>query len=79
MKEALYYTKLKNKVVQCHICPRNCVINQKEHGFCRARENHDGKLFSAVYAAPCSVAIDPIEKKPLFHFLPQSKAYSIGE
>jgi pyruvate formate lyase activating enzyme len=78
MKEALYYKKLKNKKVQCHICPRNCIIKPKEHGFCRARENHDGKLLSKVYAAPCSVAIDPVEKKPLFHFLPGSSAYSIG-
>jgi len=78
MKEAMHYMKLKNKVVQCHICPRNCVIKPKEHGFCRARENRGGKLFSMVYAAPCSVAIDPIEKKPLFHFLPESSAYSIG-
>lgn len=78
MKEALHYKKLKNKLVQCNICPRNCIIKPKEYGFCRTRENKDGKLISRVYSAPCSVAIDPIEKKPLFHFLPGSSSYSIG-
>jgi pyruvate formate lyase activating enzyme len=65
-------------MVQCLICPRKCVIKDGERGFCRARENKGGKLFSLVYAAPCSVNIDPIEKKPLFHFLPGTIAYSIG-
>ena len=77
MKEALYYKKLKDKV-QCQLCPRNCVIKDKERGDCKVRENQDGKLISLVYGKPCSVAVDPIEKKPLYHFFPGSKVYSIG-
>ncbi len=78
MKEAMHYKKLKNKSVQCFICPRKCIIKQNKYGFCRARKNENGTLYSMVYAAPCSVNIDPIEKKPLFHFLPGTTAYSIG-
>lgn len=78
MKEALFYKKLKDKNVQCMLCPRKCVIAQGKRGFCRVRENKDGKLFSVVYARPCTEAVDPIEKKPLFHFLPGSMAYSIA-
>jgi pyruvate formate lyase activating enzyme len=78
MKEALYYKALKNKIVQCFICPRKCIIKEGERGFCKSRENRNGKLYSLVYAIPCSVNVDPIEKKPLFHFLPGTTAYSVG-
>ncbi|MBD3354674.1 AmmeMemoRadiSam system radical SAM enzyme [Candidatus Woesearchaeota archaeon] len=78
MKEALYYEVLERKKTRCRICPRNCIIENGKRGFCRARENQDGKLYSLVYAAPCSVNIDPIEKKPLYHFLPRTKTFSIG-
>jgi pyruvate formate lyase activating enzyme len=78
MKKAMHYSKLKEKTVQCHICPRKCIIKPNKHGFCRARKNEKGILYSLVYAAPCSVNIDPIEKKPLFHFLPSTASYSIG-
>lgn len=78
MKEAMYYKKLKGGMVNCQLCPRKCIIKDGEHGFCRARKNEKGKLYSLVYGAPCSVSIDPIEKKPLFHFLPETTAYSIG-
>jgi len=78
MKEALYYRKLKDKIVQCNLCPRNCIIKDKQRGNCRVRENQNGKLISLVYGKPCSVSVDPIEKKPLFHFLPGSKTYSVG-
>ena len=78
MKEALYYKKLKNSIVQCSLCPQNCVIKQDNFGNCGARKNIDGKLYSLVYAKPASVAIDPIEKKPLYHFLPGSYSLSIG-
>jgi len=78
MKEASYYKKLKNKDVQCELCPRNCVIKQGNYGFCNARKNIDGKLYSMVYARPCAVHIDPIEKKPLYHFMPSEKALSVG-
>ncbi len=78
LKEALYYRKLKNNLVKCNLCPRFCVIKHGERGNCGARGNIDGKLFSLVYNKPCSVALDPIEKKPFYHFLPGSKSLSIA-
>jgi len=78
LKEALYYQKLDNKDVQCLLCPRRCVIKNGQRGFCQVRENQEGVLFSLVYGRPCSLHIDPIEKKPLFHFLPGSRAFSIA-
>jgi len=78
MKEALYYKKLKDDVVNCNLCPTHCVIKEGEFGNCGARKNIKGKLYSMVYARPVSTAIDPIEKKPLYHFLPGSTSLSIG-
>ncbi|MDD4894767.1 MAG: AmmeMemoRadiSam system radical SAM enzyme [Candidatus Omnitrophica bacterium] len=78
MKEALFYQKLKNKVVQCKLCPRECIISSGKRGFCGVRQNHDGVLFTLVYAKPVSMHVDPIEKKPLFHFLPGSSAFSVA-
>ncbi|MCX8194264.1 MAG: AmmeMemoRadiSam system radical SAM enzyme [Candidatus Pacearchaeota archaeon] len=78
LKEASYYKKLKNKIVQCQLCPRFCVIKPKERGNCGVRENMNGKLYSLVYGRPCSITIDPIEKKPLYHFLPGENTLSIA-
>ena len=78
LKEALYYRKLKNDLVRCNLCPRFCVIKNGSRGNCGVRENLGGKLYSLVYAKPVSIAIDPIEKKPFYHFLPGSKALSIA-
>ncbi len=78
MKEASYYKKKAKRRVQCFVCPRNCIIESGEYGFCRARKNIDGKLFSLVYGAPCSAGADPIEKKPLFHFFPGTRSFSVG-
>jgi len=81
MKQAMFWGKRKgkkDKTVQCHLCPRHCVIKDKARGNCRVRENRNGKLYSLVYGEACAVAVDPIEKKPLFHFLPGTTAYSIG-
>lgn len=77
-KEAMFYEKKKGTTVQCHLCPRNCVIKDGERGNCRVRENKKGKLYALVYAELCAVAIDPIEKKPFFHFLPGTTAFSVG-
>lgn len=77
-KEAYYYKQLGNNKVQCLNCPRQCVLSPGQRGICRVRENIKGKLFSLVYAIPCAVHIDPIEKKPLFHFLPQASVFSIA-
>lgn len=78
LKEALFYQKLSDKVVQCQLCPRRCAIPNNLRGFCGVRENHDGTLYTLVYAKPVAVHIDPIEKKPLFHFLPSSSAFSVA-
>ncbi len=78
MKEADFYRKLAGKKVRCLLCPRECEIEEGKTGFCRVRKNVEGKLYSMVYGRPCSVAIDPIEKKPLFHFAPGSRCVSIA-
>jgi len=78
LKEALFYQKLAGNTVQCLLCPRRCVIPDKKRGFCGVRENQGGRLYTLVYARPCAVHIDPIEKKPLFHVLPGTPAFSIA-
>ncbi len=78
MKESLFYKKLKNNLVNCNLCPRNCIIPNQNFGKCLARKNIDGKLYSLVYGKAVSIALDPIEKKPLFHFLPGQKTISFG-
>jgi pyruvate formate lyase activating enzyme len=69
-REAMFYTKLKNKRVICELCPRHCVITSGKRGFCRNRENQNGTLVSVVYNKPCSYGREPIEKAPFYHFLP---------
>ena len=78
MKEAAYYSKLPGNRVQCGLCPHHCKIREGQHGFCITRENIGGKLIAANYCRPVSTAIDPIEKKPLFHFYPGSSIFSTG-
>jgi len=64
--------------VQCNLCPHRCVIADGERGHCRVRENRGGRLYSVVYGNPCAVHVDPIEKKPLYHFLPTAAAFSLA-
>ncbi|MGC9310946.1 MAG: radical SAM protein, partial [Candidatus Aenigmatarchaeota archaeon] len=78
MKEALFYTKLVGGKVRCQLCPRRCFINPDQTGLCGVRKNTGGKLHSLVYGRPCSMSVDPIEKKPIFHFIPGIKAFSIA-
>jgi pyruvate formate lyase activating enzyme len=80
IKEALYYQKLNDKkmTVSCQLCPRGCTIPEGETGFCRARKNIKGTLFSLGYAQPCAIHIDPIEKKPFYNFYPKSMSFSIA-
>jgi len=66
------------KRVQCELCPNGCVLELGQHSRCRARANKDGTLYSLVYGKPCAVHVDPIEKKPFFHFLPGTTAFSIA-
>lgn len=70
--------KLKDNVVQCLACNRYCKILDGNSGFCGVRSNNHGKLELLVYGKPCAVWVDPIEKKPMFHFLPGSRSFSIG-
>ena len=72
------FWKKEGSAVRCELCPRRCLIPEGGRGFCRARENVGGVLYSLVYGRPSAVAVDPIEKKPLFHFLPGTFAFSIG-
>jgi pyruvate formate lyase activating enzyme len=64
--------------VRCQLCPRQCIISEGSRGECRVRENRGGKLHTMVYGHVCAVNVDPIEKKPLYHFLPSSSAFSIA-
>jgi pyruvate formate lyase activating enzyme len=77
-KEGFLYKKLgKNKVV-CGICPNRCVLSPGDRSVCRSKVNLDGRLYSLAYGNPCSVNTDPVEKKPLYHFKPQTKAFSLA-
>jgi pyruvate formate lyase activating enzyme len=76
--EAKFYEKLEGTVVQCRLCSHRCRIVERARGFCGVRENKGGTLYSLVYGKLVSQAVDPIEKKPLFHVLPGSSAYSIA-
>lgn len=78
MKEAVLYSKEKSGAVSCRLCSHFCVIAEGRTGFCRVRQNKNGVLFSLNYGEVIARNIDPIEKKPLFHFYPGSAAYSIA-
>ena len=78
MKRAYLYKKLDKKAVQCLNCSHYCVIPENQKGICGVRKNIDGKLYSLVYGKAVSINIDPIEKKPFFHFLPGSLSLSIA-
>jgi len=78
MKEAYLYKKLSNKRVYCQTCSHYCSISSGQRGVCGVRENIDGKLYSLVYGKACAVNADPIEKKPLFHFLPGTHSLSVS-
>jgi pyruvate formate lyase activating enzyme len=76
-KETLFYAETP-RGMKCLICPNECEIKEGEAGTCRNRVNKNGKLWSTAYGNPCAINIDPIEKKPLNHFLPGSNAFSIA-
>ncbi len=76
--EARYYEKLPHKKIQCKLCPKECVIDDRERGYCGVRENREGTYYTLVYSRPCTYHADPIEKKPLFHFHPGTLAFSIA-
>ena len=76
--EAKYYQPLEGNTVQCQLCFRNCTIPEGKRGFCLARENRDGKLYTLTYGKPVAMHIDPVEKEPLFHMEPGSDTLCVG-
>ena len=78
MKACRYYKQLDDGRVECTLCPHHCRIAEGKTGICRSRRNQNGVLVSEVYGKPCSLAIDPIEKKPLYHFHPGTTCLSLA-
>src|SRR5512145_531442 len=64
--------------IKCLICSNSCILKSGDTSFCRSRINYKGELYSIAYGNPCAVHVDPIEKKPFFHFLPGSRAFSLA-
>ena len=77
VKEASHYLKL-GRNVQCKVCPNNCLLEPGDRSHCRNKVNKDGVLYTLAYANPCALHVDPIEKKPLYHFLPGSQSFSLA-
>ena len=78
LREVMCYDRLADKAVQCQTCFRTCTVSPGQRGFCRARENQDGRYVSLTYGRPSAVQVDPIEKKPLYHMLPGVDVLSLG-
>ncbi len=78
LKECKFYEKLENSLVNCTLCPHNCIIKENNTGICNTRINIKGILYSLTYGKPCSISVDPIEKKPLFNFHSGKQILSIG-
>ena len=76
-REALHYLRLDGNV-QCKLCPNNCLLKPGDRSHCRNRVNVDGTLYTMAYANPCTFHVDPVEKKPLFHYLPSSMSFSLA-
>ncbi|MCX8166818.1 MAG: AmmeMemoRadiSam system radical SAM enzyme [Candidatus Micrarchaeota archaeon] len=77
-KEALLWVKLKDNKVMCHLCNHYCIIEENKAGYCLVRKNINGTLYSLNYGKAYGLAIDPIEKKPFFHFKPSTRVMSFG-
>ncbi|MBU0635342.1 MAG: AmmeMemoRadiSam system radical SAM enzyme [Candidatus Omnitrophica bacterium] len=78
MKEALFYKKLDGNKTHCLLCPKSCIIEEQGFGFCGVRQNNSGRLYSTIYNKTTGIALDPIEKKPLYHFHPHELILSLG-
>ncbi len=76
--EAKFYQKLQNKKIKCKLCPRECTVGDRERGYCGVRENRGGTYYTLVHSRVCAAHVDPIEKKPLFHYLPGTLAFSLA-
>ncbi|MBN2508130.1 MAG: AmmeMemoRadiSam system radical SAM enzyme [Verrucomicrobia bacterium] len=77
VKEGRHYVKL-GRNVQCKVCPNNCLLAPGDRGHCRNRINRDGTLYTLAYGNPCTFHVDPVEKKPLYHFLPGTRTFSLA-
>ncbi len=78
VQEAYFYESLKGETVRCNTCPHKCVIAPGDRGQCRTKVNIGGKLHTISYANPCTINVDPVEKKPLLHFYPGSRTFSLA-
>ncbi len=78
MKQARFFTEKKDKMVQCKLCPHNCIISENKYGLCGVRLNKNGSLYASTYGRISASHLDPIEKKPLYHFYPGQQILSIG-
>lgn len=78
LKEAMYYKKLETLRVECQLCPRGCKVADLERGYCGVRENRGGDYYTLVHSRACALHVDPIEKKPFFHYLPGTPALSVA-
>ena len=78
IKEAKFYDKQPYRKIKCKLCPRECVIDDRERGYCGVRENRGGTYYTLVHSRVVTAHVDPIEKKPFFHFLPGTVAFSIA-
>ena len=76
-REAMWYEP-SGSFIQCTLCPHACILGENDRGFCRTRVVKDGKLHTVAYGNPCAVHLDPMEKKPLYHFLPGKQILSIA-
>ncbi|MFA6130451.1 MAG: AmmeMemoRadiSam system radical SAM enzyme [Candidatus Omnitrophota bacterium] len=78
MKEALLYTRLESEKVHCRLCAHSCIIQEGKFGFCGVRQNIKGVLYTLNYGKLVAANVDPVEKKPLYHFLPGTLAFSVA-
>jgi pyruvate formate lyase activating enzyme len=76
--EARFYKKHAHQEIECELCPRKCKVGDQERGFCGVRENQGGVYYTLVHGRPCTAHVDPIEKKPFYHFLPGTTAFSLA-
>ena len=77
-KEGFSFERLADKKVACGVCPNRCVLAPGDRSVCRSKVNMAGTLYTLAYGNPCAVNVDPIEKKPLFHYKPRSRAFTIA-
>jgi len=76
--EAKFYDKIGSRKVKCKLCPRSCTVGDRERGYCGVRENRGGTYYTLVHSRVCAAHVDPVEKKPLFHYLPGTNAFSLA-